>query len=164
MKKWVISFICIVIVVSAAIGYYLRPEAAQVTGQQPETLLKPGTYRVEFDQPDGRGWTPFLEMSVNNAGEIEVVTFDYESTTGALKTQDTDYNARMKVVSGLGPSEYCPRFAKNLIIYQEPDKVDGITGATSSSREFKQLAQAAYDAAKAGLQATTYISHSEEAH
>ncbi|MDX9873007.1 MAG: FMN-binding protein [Clostridia bacterium] len=159
MKKWVLLLVCIIAVGAAVVFYYPRlhePEpAVEETMVSP---LKPGTYRVEFSEPDERGWKAFFAMEVNSAGEIAQANFDYISAAGILKTQDQAYNTRMKAANGLGPSEYCPRFAKNLLIYQNPEQVDGITGATSSYHDFKEFAQKAFAAAHTGSQEVIYLS------
>ena len=129
--------------------------------QDPVSELKAGSYRAEYDKPDMRGWKAFLTMDISNAGEITNIQYDYISTAGVLKTQDTAYNQRMKSKNGLGPMQYCPRFAKNLQIYQDPDQVDSITGATQSFKNFKQLAKVAYAAAKAGSRSTMLVPQPE---
>lgn len=161
MKKRLLTLVLCMITAGALLACSPQTEKAQSV-EESKTRLTPGTYRSEFDQPDSRGWTSFLVMVINDEGKIAEVNFDYISTAGTLKTQDADYNQRMMAANGLGPKTYCPRFAKNLIIYQDPAQVDGITGATSSFREFKQLAQAAYAAAEKGSQGTVYLSHTPE--
>ncbi len=161
MKKRLLIMVLWMITAGTLLACSPQTENAQFV-EESKTRLIPGTYRAEFDQPDSRGWTPFLVMKINDEGKIAEVNFDYISTEGTFKTQDADYNQRMTAANGLGPQTYCPRFAKNLIIYQDPAQVDGITGATSSSQEFKQLAQAAYAAAEKGSQGTVYLSYIPE--
>jgi major membrane immunogen (membrane-anchored lipoprotein) len=161
-KFFILLAVCIL---GAVLAWSFWPKAEDIQpAEVQEPLLKPGTYRVEYDQPDSKGWTPFFTMEVDTDGVVVDVTFDYRWEDGSLKTADQEYNKRMKSVNGLGPSEYCPRFAKNLIIYQDPDQVDAITGATISSREFKELAQKAFANAKEGIQETAYISHPQMEH
>jgi len=157
MKKWLLLLLIAIIIV-AGVAFVMHPKAEdEQTGIEKVSDLVPGVYRAEFAQPDQGGWTPFVVIEINELGEIAEVTFDYSSPDGRLKTQDQEYNERMKAVSGIGPSQYCPRFAKNLIIYQDPDKVDSVTGATSSSIHFKELAKAALADAKEGKQETVYV-------
>jgi len=157
MKKWLL-FLVFAIIISTGVAFVLLPKSGkEPTENELVSTLLPGVYRAEYSQPDQGGWTPFVVIEINELGEIVEVTFDYSSPDGRLKTQDQEYNERMKAVSGLGPSQYCPRFAKNLIIYQDPDKVDAVTGATISSIHFKELAKAAITAAKEGKQDTVYV-------
>lgn len=132
--------------------FYPFPPGDDALQQLPASslTLSPGTYTVKYDQPDWHGWKAFLIMKINDKGEIEEVTYDYVNKSGDLKTQDQAYNQEMKRESGLGPSDYCPRFAKNLQVYQNPEEVDAITGATHSSHSFKQLARAAFKNAQIG--------------
>ena len=166
MKKWVVVLLGVCVLAAGAF-FVFHPQwnkkaPVETSGEEADSLLKPGTYRAEYDQLDSHGWKGFLIMKVNDEGKIEDVTFDYKSAEGTLKTKDTAYNQQMKAVSGLGPGNYCPRFAKNLIIYQDPEQVDGITGATSSSRDFKELSKAAVAAAEAGSHETVYLKHPPE--
>jgi major membrane immunogen (membrane-anchored lipoprotein) len=156
----IIGTILVGIAIAAAAFYPFSPDQKEQSSG-PVSSLKPGSYRAEYDQPDFRGWKAFLIMEVNTAGEINNIQYDYISTAGVLKTQDAAYNQRMKSKNGLGPSQYCPRFAKNLQIYQDPAKVDGITGATQSYKNFKDLAQAAFDAAKAGSRTVMLVPQPE---
>lgn len=159
MKKWLLLLVLCIIAVSAVVVFYPRPPESEIVIEESVvSSLKPGTYRVEFNEPDERGWKAFFSMEVNSVEEIAQANFDYISATGTLKTQDEAYNARMKAVNGLGPSEYCPRFAKNLLIYQDPEQVDGITGATSSYHDFKEFARTAFAAAHTGSQEVIYLS------
>ncbi|MFZ7104305.1 MAG: FMN-binding protein [Peptococcaceae bacterium] len=162
MKKLIFVLAVCSGLIAMWIAFSPQPRQLETSEEQP-SLLKPGSYRVEFAEPDSRGWKAFFVMEVNTSGEIAEVNFDYLSVDGKLKTQDSEYNTRMKAVNGLGPGEYCPRFAKNLIVYQDPDQIDGITGATSSYHGFKMLAQAAFAAARTGSQETVYISQPQEA-
>ncbi len=156
VKKYIaISAVC-----GAALLLYLMffsASGVQSGKQQAKPQLQPGLYKVEYDKPDFRGWRAFFSMEVDSTGEIRGSSFDYVGPAGRLKTHDAEYNKRMKSKSGLGPSEYCPRFAKNLQVYQDPGQIDSITGATMSSRDFKAFARAAFNAAKTGNQATIYL-------
>lgn len=169
MKKWIFLLtVCLLATGYGAYTAYLSGGAEPVKQQQYTGPLKPGVYKVEYDQADFRGWKAFFSMEVNPEGVMQNVAFDYIDLAGGLKTKNLTYSHTMKKKSGVGPIEYCPRFAKNLEIYQNPDQVDGITGATASSRDFKVFAKAAYEAAKSGNTATVYIpqpetkNHSEE--
>ena len=163
MKKFaVITGICIIVaLIIIAVSQFKQAEQQQ----GPETASKfiPGVYRAEYDKADSKGWKAFLVMEVTTGDEIDKVQFDYVNASGTLKTQDLGYNKQMKSKNGIGPIEYCPRFAKNLMVYQNPDEVDGITGATHSSHDFKTLSQAVYKAAQSGANSTIYIPQSEPA-
>ena len=159
MKPYALLFI--VCVLTGGLFVFFASDDVQQQAPEAVSKLKPGTYKVEYDQPDFRGWKAFFVMEVNATGEMEEITFDYINSSGGLKTQDVEYNKRMRSKSGVGPSDYCPRFVKNLRVYQNPDEVDGITGATHSSHDFKDFAQAAFKNAQIGNQSTVYIPQPE---
>jgi major membrane immunogen (membrane-anchored lipoprotein) len=103
MKRWLPLLLIAIIVVGMA--FVIHPKSEEKpTDLVPVSSLVPGVYRAEFAEPDELGWTPFVVMEINGLGEIAEVTFDYSSPEGKLKTQDQEYNMRMKAVSGLGPS------------------------------------------------------------
>jgi major membrane immunogen (membrane-anchored lipoprotein) len=163
VRKFVaISALCSVFV----LAYIFVFSASNIQAEKPQekkSQLKPGIYKAEYDKADFRGWKAFFSMEVDAAGEIKSSSFDYVNQSGQLKTRDTEYNNKMKSKSGLGPSEYCPRFAKNLQVYQDPNQIDAITGATMSSRDFKTFAHAAFNSAKTGDLSTIYIQQPETA-
>lgn len=125
--------------------------------------LKPGVYKVGYDMIDSHGWRAFFSMEVSQTGEITSVKYDYDNLKGVRKTQDVPYNKAMRSKQGVGPADYCPRFEKNLIIYQDPEEVDAITAATSSSKVFKDFSRMAYKAAKSGDQTPIIVIQPEPA-
>lgn len=162
MKKFIaLFFVCIISFISY--NFYLTTPAEEIAGKNVEKniLLKEGTYKVEFDHPDFRGWKAFLVLKINSDGKMEEITYDYINKSGLLKTKDEAYNKAMKNKNGIGPSEYCSRLAKNLVVYQNPDEVDSITGATHSAHYFKEFAQAAFKNAQSGNTATVYMPQPE---
>ena len=160
MKKIVIVVSCIIITGLFFVFYPFHQEKQnKVLGATSQ--LNPGIYKVEYDTADFRGWKAFLVMEVTPEKEIGDIKFDYVNNSGIVKTQDLEYNKKMKSKNGIGPMDYCPRFAKNLRIYQNPNEIDGITGATLSSRDFKVFSQAVFKAAKNGDTSTIYIPQPE---
>lgn len=103
--------------------------------------LKDGGYRAEYKEADERGWKAFVDVTVEG-GKITAATFDYANAEGALKSQDTEYNTKMKDIAGTSPAEFSPVLAEGLIATQDPATVDVVTGATSSSNDFTTLATA----------------------
>ncbi|MBG6245024.1 FMN-binding protein [Candidatus Symbiopectobacterium sp. 'North America'] len=112
--------------------------------------IKDGTYRAETVNFDDKGWKPFVEVTYKD-GKIAAVKFDYNSQKdGHLKTTDVEYNKKMKAATGANPEEYTVKLAQGLVEKQNPENVDGVTGATHSSEDFVVLANAAIANAKAG--------------
>lgn len=152
IKKY---FFGVVALGSIAVGMYNLDTISSTAEKQIVTKvsdLKPGSYKVSYDKIDSHGWRAFFSMEVAQSGEIASVKFDYDNPKGILKTQDVPYNKAMRSKNGVGPADYCPRFEKNLIIYQDPEEVDAITAATHSSNTFKDFSRLAFRAAKIGDQ------------
>lgn len=156
MKKCILVLLFCGLAAGAVTAFYPQ-HSAQIIQQQRLSDLQPGVYKAEYDTLDSHGWKAFFMMEVNEVGEVAAVTFDYYDNAGQLKTQDAGYNKAMRSKNGVNPASYCIRFAKNLQVYQDPEQVDGITGATQSFRGFKELARQAFAAARTGNQATVYL-------
>ncbi|MGL9734104.1 MAG: hypothetical protein ACR5LD_07040 [Symbiopectobacterium sp.] len=72
------------------------------------------------------------------------VKFDYNSQKdGNLKTTDVEYNKKMKAATSTNPEEYAVKLAQGLVEKENPENVDGVTGASRSSKDFVVLANAA---------------------
>lgn len=110
--------------------------------------LEDGDYMAEADY-DERGWKPFVEMTVAD-GTITSVNFDYITEDGALKSEDEEYNAAMKDQAGTNPSEYMPALEDSLLETQDVEMVDTVTGATSSTENFKALVKGIMDEGQPG--------------
>ena len=151
------------IIIGASYFFFIKEDNKTQTVKKVQVVsdLKQGVYKVEFDKPDFRGWRAFFSMSVDERGEIKEVVYDYVNKDGGMKTQDEKYNRAMMNKNGVGPKAYCPRFAMNLLIYQDPDKVDNITGATHSADYFKEFAKAAFKSAKQGDMTTVLLPQPE---
>lgn len=126
------------------------------------SALKDGSYKAEASDFDKNGWKPFVEITVKD-GKISDTKFDYTNKDGKLKTQDADYNKKMKESkSGTNPETYAPKLAKDLVEKQDPSKVDAVTGATTSSKNFKELAtKAIEEGAKKGAKETIKVTIKE---
>lgn len=126
-------------------------------GSEPGAIsgLQDGTYFGTSEFTDANGWAPFLQIQVEG-GRIADALFDYANPVGALKSQDAPYNQRMKAASGSSPEEFSPALAGALVDNQRLP-VETITGATSSSRWFNQLAEAVVERARAGDRRVTLL-------
>ena len=125
-----------------------------LTGCQ-NTVNKPlqdGLYSVTFDEPDSTNWKAFMTIEILDE-RIVSVNYDYEGTgenVGKLKSQDTAYNEAMLATKGTNPIIYIDQLEKALLVEQTPDKVDTVSGATTSSRDFRTFSSAILEAAKEG--------------
>lgn len=112
--------------------------------------LKDGAYKAEASDFDSRGWKPFVELTVKDK-KISDVKFDYVNKEGKMKSADEAYNKSMMEKAKTSPSIYTKDLAKKLVETQDVAKVDTITGATTSTGNFKALAEKAIaDGAKTG--------------
>ncbi|RLM25266.1 hypothetical protein BIY29_07055 [Brenneria alni] len=120
-------------------------------------VIKDGTYKAETINFDDHGWKPFLELTYKE-GKITAVKFDYTSEKdGHLKTSDEEYGKKMAAVAGTSPDIYTVKLSQSLLEKQTIEGIDGVTGATHSTDDFKILASAAMENAKAGNTETAKI-------
>lgn len=112
---------------------------------------KDGTYRLEGESFDSAGWKPFMEMTFKN-GELVDVVFDYTNvdSTKPNKTEDDAYNDRMLKKIGVNPRIYSKEFAVELLIKQSPDDIDGVSGASASTKEVQIMSKRLFEKAESG--------------
>lgn len=130
MKKFLVLGLVLTLVLTIAVGCSSN-----------EAKYEDGTYTAE-SQPDDRGWKGVIEIVVEN-GEITSVDYDEMNQEGSRKSEDEEYAASMKGVSGVSPSEAYEQLEDALISRQDVDEVDLVSGATSSAEMFKTLAKEA---------------------
>ncbi len=129
---------------------------------KPEPLID-GTYSVMFDQPDSTDWKAFMTIEISG-GTITEVNYDYEGTgenEGKLKSEDEAYNEAMFATKGTKPTIYLEELEKSLLEHQDPDKVDTVSGATTSSKDFRTFVEAVLKASREGNEAPIIISQYE---
>lgn len=126
MKKFFAMGLVLIIVLTTVVGCTSN-----------EAQYKDGTYTAE-SEPDDRGWNSAIEIVVEN-GKITSVDYDEFNEEGARKSEDEEYAASMKAVSGVAPAEAYELMENALIKRQNVDEVELVSGATSSSEMFKTL-------------------------
>lgn len=130
----------------------------------PETRpLIDGTYSVMFDQPDSTDWKAFMTIEISD-GAITDVIYDYEGTgdnEGKLKSEDAAYNEAMFATKGTKPTIYLDELEKALLEHQDPDKVETVSGATTSSKDFRTFVEAVLASAREGNEDPIIISQYE---
>jgi sex pheromone cAD1 len=90
---------------------------------------------------DERYWTPTVAITVKD-GKIATVKYDeVSSRIFKYKSQDPAYIARFKDLKKVDLTVVYDRLQKSLIEKQDPSKVDSITGATSTSASFIEIAK-----------------------
>ncbi|MGD9929949.1 MAG: FMN-binding protein [Mangrovibacterium sp.] len=102
----------------------------------PKTLveLKDGSYYGETPFDDF-GYKHIISFEMRN-GEIIRADYNEINENGQGKQKDADYCKRMRQ-SGTTPAIAYPKYEKQLMRKQLPDKVDAVSGATYSMYRFK---------------------------
>lgn len=118
--------------------------------------LQDGTYTAEDLKYDAHGWKASVTITVSS-GRISDANFEYTAEDGTTKGGNTAYGEKMASSVGITPDEYIAQYTQKLVDTQDPDKIDAISGATTSHKDFKTLATAAIDAAKSGNTTTTEV-------
>ncbi|WP_044482494.1 FMN-binding protein [Paenibacillus antibioticophila] len=108
-----------------------------------------GTYKGIYDRKDVRNWIAYVEITVKD-GKVEKAYYDYTNENGDLRTNDENYSKAFENVNKMTPREAFDKLGENLVSVQSADKVDVVSGATHSSRNFNELAAAALEKAKTG--------------
>lgn len=121
--------------------------------------MKDGTYNSEFEKFDDHGWKGQVSITVAN-GKISAATFDYVNEAGEKKSESKDYQAQMVASVGVGPADFCIKYAEDIVAKQSGD-IDVVTGATHSQGDAKALAKAAIDNANAGKTETAIVKATE---
>jgi len=135
---------------------------AGCSAADPEPLID-GTYTVMFDRPDSTNWKAFMSVEISD-GMITEVNYDYEGTgenEGTLKSEDEAYNEAMFATKGTKPTLYLDELETALLLHQDPDKVDTVSGATTSSRDFRTFVEAVLESARQGNEDPIIISQYE---
>ncbi|MEG2016872.1 MAG: FMN-binding protein [Clostridium sp.] len=118
--------------------------------------LQDGTYTAEDLKYDAHGWKASVTLTVSS-GRISDAKFEYTAEDGTTKGGNTAYGEKMAAAIGITPEEYIAQYTQKLIETQDPTKIDTISGATTSHKDFKTLATAAIEAAKSGNTTTTEV-------
>lgn len=122
----------------------LEKAAAGDTAKARIPLYKDGTYKVSADAFDDKGWKAFVEVTIKG-DQITAVNFDYADQSGNLKTADAAYREKQKAYNGTYPEKYTGELEQQLISKQVISKVDAVSGATTSSKNFNTLVGYALD-------------------
>ena len=119
-------------------------------------VMTDGYYTAKMADFDDHGWREVVTIYVNDS---VIVSVDYEAMneSGFIKSWDMDYMRDMNAADGTYPNKYVRMYSEALINYQNPAKVQAITGATHSFHTFEALATAAIEHARAGNTDVAYV-------
>ena len=123
--------------------------------------LQDGTYALEELNFGETGWKESLEIVVAG-GEITDATFTSLDEEGNNKLEDDGYQDAMSNVVEVGPQDFIPALEDSLVDTQNPDDVEVVTGATSTSEKFKDYADQLVAAAEEGNTDTIEVDNQEE--
>lgn len=101
---------------------------------------KDGSYTVKGSM-DERYWTPTVALTVKD-GKIATAKYDeVSSRIFKYKSLDAGYIARFKDKKKVDLAVVYDLLQKSLLEKQDPSKVDSVTGATSTSASFIEIAK-----------------------
>jgi major membrane immunogen (membrane-anchored lipoprotein) len=121
------------------------------------SVYKDGIYKAEAGAYDKFGGYKATVSITIKGGKITAATYEAFTKDGKAKSKDVTYEANMVKAVKVGPKEYLAKFPKSLVKVQTVDKVDTITGATSSRAEFIKFTNAALENAKKGIKTTAVV-------
>jgi len=147
MKKLLGLGVTTVLTLSMLSGCTSTQESTETAA--PASELKDGTYHAEYDREDVRNWIAFVDVTVED-GKIAKVYYDYTNDAKEMRTESQGYVDGFKAANGYTPREGFDKLGNQLIETQDVEKVDVVSGATHSSRNFNELAAAAIEKAKTG--------------
>lgn len=123
-----------------ALATALLAKAAK--GDTSETKLEMNdTYTAKAKAADERGWTPQVSITYKD-GKITSVVYDELDKDGKKKSENTEYNTQMKAASknGMDMKTAAETLGKK---YVETGKVEAVSGATGTTKNFTELVEAA---------------------
>lgn len=109
--------------------------------------LKDGEYKAAQDKYDDYGWKGQITVTVKE-GKISAVDFDYVNKDNKLKSQDQGYIKAMEDKTKINLAKAMEELEASLLSSQDASAVNAVSGATSTSNDFKALAEAALKDAK----------------
>lgn len=137
-KSKAISF---VLGLSLAVGILSGCNSSKPTNSNGK--LVDGVYKVEYDNFDSHGYKGQLELTVSSS-KISDVKYDEVKNDGSLKSKDEAYKKSMEEQSKTYPEKAYSEL-KQQLISKQTSNIDGVSGATASSSNFKTLVKYALD-------------------
>jgi len=131
------------------------------TKSKDRVVYKNGNYDASFDKQDKNGWVGKVKIKIVNE-KIANVDFNYiNAVTGELITDDDTHTKLMYTATKTTPAKASKQLTDSLIKTQDITKIDTVTGATTTTSDFKTLSAAALDNAKKGTPKIEVIPYSK---
>ncbi|SDK15840.1 FMN-binding protein [Natronincola ferrireducens] len=120
-------------------------ETPEMTDETPEGEMnyEDGSYRGELE-PNEKGWTSVVDIVVEN-GRITEVDYDELDEEGNRKSENEEYNELWESAAGISAKEAYPALEQQLIEVQDVQAVEVITGATLTTKDFKEVVEKAVE-------------------
>lgn len=110
--------------------------------------MRNGYYTAELSDYSF-GWKEFVTICVME-NKIISVEYNAKNSSGFIKSWDIAYMRNMNSIQGTYPNKYTRSYAAQLLEKQSADKLDAVSGASSSGKNFARLAAAVLEKAKKG--------------
>ena len=120
-----------------------------------ENELQDGYYTAQAAE-FSHGWKEYVTIIVKG-GSIVSVEYNAENASGFIKSWDSNYMQTMLHSNGTYPNEYTRFYAAQLLERQEADRIDALSGATSSYGSFQKLAAAVLEQARKGDSSIVFV-------
>lgn len=142
IRKRIRLFVFLMVILMAA-GCGGNEDNMEEYGSREGTAYYDGQYHAEYGRYDVRNWRAYVDITVKD-GKITKAYYDYTNETGAKRTDNQGYVAGFSAANnGMTPREAFDKLGSNLVESQDIGRVDAVSGATHSSRNFVELASAA---------------------
>jgi major membrane immunogen (membrane-anchored lipoprotein) len=132
-----------------AIGILAGFSFLSCSNKNPRPAFRDGYYAAEMRDFDSHGWKEYISIQINN-GYIVTVEYNARNVSGFIKSWNPDYMRTMNASDGTYPNKYTRMYATALLILQNANLIEAISGATESYANFVQLANAAIKQAREG--------------
>ncbi|HYE82867.1 MAG TPA: FMN-binding protein [Clostridia bacterium] len=109
--------------------------------------LKDGSYTAAQDKYDDYGWKGQITIEVKE-GKISSVDFDYVNKDNKLKSEDQGYIKAMEDKTKVNLAKAMEELESSFLSSQDAAAVNAVSGATTTSDDFKGLAENALKGAK----------------
>ena len=145
MKKKLVLVLCSAMMAMSLVACGGSDKPEEKPQEATKQTMKDGTYEV--DTKDDKDGGAKVSITVKD-GKITEAKYN-EFTKEGNKRENKEYNPQMKEVAKTSPETFEVEFEKQVVAAQNHE-IDGVTGATGSTAQAKQLFKKAIENAEAG--------------
>lgn len=135
------------------------PQALNSPAPTAESMYKDGVYTAQASEAyaaQNGGWQEYVKVTVTGG---QVTDTEYDADMDGKKKSETTAD---EYPMDPHPSKWIPEIERQLKAAGEKTQIDGVTGATQSSRMAERLYAAALNAARTGNTATVTLADDAE--